>query len=110
MGLINSLLNFMQNPDNSWILYGIALFMIVDAFALRFISRRKLAIKGDNNGIAINGDVKGSITQTQTPPATNKPSTASTTASAIGLAANLSGIIGLTIAAATFYLSYINPA
>jgi len=109
MPLIETALDFIKNPDNSWLLYGIAIFLIADAVLGRFISKRILAIKGNNAGIAINGDVKGNITQTQINTADindqDKPSVAS---KAIGLAANLSGSLGLTLAAATFYLTYMN--
>ena len=109
MPLIETALNFMKNPDNSWILYGIAAFLIADAVLGRFISNRILTIKGNNSGIAINGDVQGNITQTQTNTADTrdnvKPSIAS---QAISLAANISGILGLVLAAATFYLTYMS--
>ena len=103
--MMNNLLNFIQNPDNGWILYSIALFLIVDAFILRIVNKRILTIKGDNPGIAVNGDVEGNITQHQIP--TQTPTTSNTTSSLISLLANLSGIAGLILAAATFYLTYM---
>ncbi len=105
MDMINNLLSFIQNPDNGRILYAIALFLIVDAFILRFVNKRILTIKGNNSGIAVNGDVKGNITQHQIP--TQTPAASNTTSSLLSLLANLSGIAGLILAATTFYLKYM---
>lgn len=108
MGLLNTLQNFIQNPDNHWIIYTIAIFFIIDWLILRSIGRR-LSIKGDNSGIAVNGNVKGNISQNQPSPITpvgnnDNPSPASRL---ISIMANISGIAGLIIAAVTFYLTYM---
>lgn len=105
MGIINNLVNFIQNSDNHWILYAIALFLIIEAFVLGFINKRLLTIRGNNTGIAVNGDINGNITQTQNP--TETPVVPNNASSFISLLANLSGIAGFIIAAVTFYLSYI---
>ena len=39
MDLINSTFEFIKNPDNSWILYSIAAFMILDSFIIRIITK-----------------------------------------------------------------------
>lgn len=106
MEIIDSLLEWIKDPDNRWILYAMAFFMLMDAWVLRRLSKRSLTIKGNNSGIAVNGDVTGDIIQTQNnsgdaapPPPANR---------ILAVAANLSGILGLILAAATFYLSYMH--
>jgi hypothetical protein len=37
MDLLNSTFDFIKNPENSWILYSIAAFMILDGFVMRVI-------------------------------------------------------------------------
>ncbi|MCK5917487.1 MAG: hypothetical protein KAG34_03635 [Cocleimonas sp.] len=37
MDLLNSTFDFIKNPENSWILYSIAAFMILDGFIIRVI-------------------------------------------------------------------------
>lgn len=82
--------------------------MIIEAFFLRVTSKKMLKIKGNNSGIAVNGDVNGNITQTNQAPKSNPISDIkSDLGTAIGIAANISGILGLVLAAATFYMSYI---
>jgi hypothetical protein len=39
MDLLNSTFDFIKNPENSWILYSIALFMILDGFVLRVANK-----------------------------------------------------------------------
>ena len=39
MDFINSAFGFIQNPENSWILYSIAAFMILDGFVLKIINK-----------------------------------------------------------------------
>jgi hypothetical protein len=105
MTLLETALDFMKDPDNSWILYGIALFLIADAVLGRFISRYALTFKGNNSGIVVNGDVDGNITQTQIHTADNDALPVAS--KVIGLVANVCGTLGLLLAAATFYLTYV---
>jgi uncharacterized membrane protein len=39
MDLLNSSLDFIKNPENSWILYTIAVFMILDGIIMRVINK-----------------------------------------------------------------------
>jgi len=95
----------MKNPDNSWILYGIAISLILDAVVLRRISKRIFTNKGKNSDVALNGNVNGKISQTLIKVLGTEST--SSVSDILALAANICAILGLILAAATFYLTYM---
>lgn len=104
MELINTITGFIQNPDNSRILFSMAIFLIVTGIVLRLVKKRILTIKGDNTGIVVNGDVTGNIKQTQQqPPSANS----NRSSSIIGIVGAISSILGLLLTAIAFYISYV---
>ncbi len=111
MDALNTLLDFIGNPDNRWLLYGLAAFLLLDAWMLRRISRRTLTIGGNNTGIAVNGAVNGDIHQTQVMEANitgeRPPAGPGKARRILDIAASLSGILGFFLAAATFYLEHL---
>ena len=103
---LHTLIDFLKDPANHWLVYGIALLLMFAGWLLRRLKRRSLTIKGNNPGIAVNGPVHGNITQVQNQSAGNRPG--HTAPKMLGIAADVSGILGLILAAATFYLSHSN--
>jgi hypothetical protein len=113
--------NFLQDPANAPILYAISAFLILVAILLHFI-RKKIVIKasgdgvavgGNQSGIIVTGKVKGDVSQhrqvsaaTTDNPSSNATNTATTVDRTFALLANLSAIIGLILAALTFYLTF----
>ena len=85
MDFINTSLNFIQNPENSWVLYSIAAFLILDGFIL------KLAYK-------FLPSLAEKLQQ-------DKPAIAKSASSFINLSAHLNTIAGIALAAATFYFT-----
>ena len=83
MDLINSALEFIKNPDNSWILYSIAAFMVVDGFIMRIITK-----------------YLPNISQ-------SKDAEKSSKLWLIKLSALVTAISGVTLAIATFYFTQI---
>jgi len=43
MNFLKSLYHFLQNPDNAWMLYILAIILLVVAYKLRKIKKAKLA-------------------------------------------------------------------
>ena len=87
MEILDSSLSFIQNPENSWILYSIAAFMVLDGFILRIITifLPKFAEQLQEHSLS-----------------SKKAS------SAINLSAYLSTILGIALAIATYYFSHLN--
>ncbi|MCK5896256.1 MAG: hypothetical protein KAG20_05595 [Cocleimonas sp.] len=83
MDLLNSSLDFIKNPDNSWILYSIAVFMLVDGIIMRVISQYLPTILPQKKMDRV-----------------MKPSL-------IRLSANLTAIAGVLLAVATYYFSQL---
>jgi len=81
MDLLNSTFDFIKNPDNSWILYSIAAFMILDGFVMRITGKYlpNILPKKEADRLA-----KSSL---------------------ISLSANLSAIAGVILAIATYYFT-----
>jgi len=111
-------IDFLKYPTYAWIFYLIAAFFIFVWIFLNIV-RRKIAAKASGHGVAINGDsmgvvitgtVKGNITlERRARPSKSNLVMArvlSTGDRTLSLAANLSGIIGLLLAALTFYFTY----
>jgi len=112
---METIIDLLKNPSNSWVLYGIAFCLMLVALAIRSSNSHKLTIKGDNSGIAVNGDVNGNVTQSNITTNINtnnerKTEGPTTISKIIGLVSSLSGILSLAIAAATFYLTQISPS
>ena len=117
MDLPGTLLQLVQDPDSRRVLFGLAVFLLLIAWLLRRVSRRwgvgqrNIHIGGDNTGIAVNGSVGGDITQMRTSShgefAGDKGSEKGTTVRLLEILSQLSGIAGLVVAAAAFYLEYM---
>jgi hypothetical protein len=52
MNILKTLYNFLQNPDNAWMLYILAAILLVVAYKLRKIKKAKLA-NGETPGPAM---------------------------------------------------------
>ena len=95
MDLPDTLLQLVQDPDHRRVLFGLAVFLLLIAWLLRHISRRRcvgqrnIHIGRDNNGILINGSVGGDKVRL------------------LEILSQLSGIAGLVVATAAFYLQYM---
>ena len=87
MDLINTSISFIQNPENSWILYSIAAFLILDGFIL------KLAYK-------FLPHLSEKLQQ-------DKPVIPKSASSFINLSAHLNTIAGILLATITFYFTQI---
>ncbi|HIO91263.1 MAG TPA: hypothetical protein EYG68_00270 [Leucothrix mucor] len=85
MDFINTSLNFIQNPENSWVLYSIAAFLILDGFIL------KLAYK-----------FLPSLTEKLKE---DKPVISKSASSFLNFSAHLNTIAGIALAIATFYFT-----
>lgn len=86
MDLINTAFDFIQNPENSWVLYSIAAFMILDGFVLKVINKYlpKLHEK---------------ITQ--------KPQSSAPTSFIVNLSAYITTLSGVVLAIVTYYFSHL---
>jgi len=95
MDLPDTLLQLVQDPDHRRVLFGLAVFLLLIAWLLRRVSRRwgagqrNIHIGGDNTGIAVNGSVGGDKIRL------------------LEILSQLSGIAGLVVATAAFYLQYM---
>jgi hypothetical protein len=123
--VIADIVNFLQDPANAPLLYAISAFLVLDAIVLHFV-RKKIVIKaygggvavgGIQSGIIVTGKVKGGVSQHREVTAAardahspNTNSNAPTVDRTLSLLANLSGIIGLILAALTFYLTFYSGA
>jgi len=87
MDLVNTSLSFIQNPENSWILYSIAAFLLLDGFILKLVYKflPSLATKLQQD----------------------KPIIPTPASSFIKLSALFNTIAGIALAAATFYFTHM---
>lgn len=94
MTLFDSILAFMKDPGNSWILYSISAFMIIEAFMLNAAGKKILRMKKnymdmerDETSPESDNTIRGELT------------------SAITIAAKLSALFGFILACLTLYFS-----
>ncbi|MCU7921528.1 MAG: hypothetical protein KZQ88_02360 [Candidatus Thiodiazotropha sp. (ex Dulcina madagascariensis)] len=119
--MITDFIGFLQDSANAWMLYAVSAFLIFDGIVLHFVrqkivvkaSGRGVAVGGDSHGIIVAGKVAGDVTQlrqatasTSDNPSAHAPENATTIDRTLSLAANLSAIAGLILAALTFYLTF----
>lgn len=82
--------------------------MIIEAIFLRVTSKEILKTKDNNSDISVNDDADVNITQIDQASKPNQQSDIkSDFSTAIGIAANISGILGLILAVVTFYVNYM---
>jgi hypothetical protein len=119
--VIADIIDFFQDPANSLILYAISVFLILDGIILHIVRKKVVnkaigsgvAVGGDNSGIIVTGKVKGDVSQhrqvtsaTSDNPSPNAQKNAATVDRTFSLLANFSAIVGLILAALTFYLTF----
>ena len=108
--------HFLQDPTTLWLLYGLAALFILDWIVLRLFLRRRsirasgraVAVDGDNPGIIVTGKA-GNITQQRVDDGSrsgNPEHLSGAATRVLGIAANVSGILGLLFAALGFYLDH----
>ena len=99
-------LGFIQNPQNSGVIFLLAMVLLIFSLIGRRVRKRQLMIKGNNSGIVVNGNVKGNIKQEQTATAEsdNTPHIGW-----LSLLSALSGIGSFLLAAIAFYLQFMQP-
>ena len=98
-----------QGPTAIWFIYGLAALLILYWVVSRIISRRRpvrasgraVVVKGNNPGIVVTGKVVHIVQHRA-----DDGRRSGTASRVLGIAANISGILGLLLAALAFYLDH----
>ncbi|MEW8110010.1 MAG: hypothetical protein AB2802_13080 [Candidatus Thiodiazotropha endolucinida] len=119
--MIADIISFFQDPANALVHYAMSALLILSGIILHGVRKKVVnkataggvVVGGNSGGIIVTGKVEGDVTQYRQETATvpdkppvNAPKDTTTIDQTLSRLANLSAIVGLVLAALTFYLTF----